>query len=63
MLGIVSVPLRGCGFEIENVTTSYRCVIFVSVPLRGCGFEIRKLIRVLLLNFVFPSPYGDVVLK
>ena len=38
---VVSVPLRGCGFEIANsgsVRSYWRDE--VSVPLRGCGFEI-----------------------
>ena len=36
---IVSVPLRGCGFEIvEGVLLIVSFI--VSVPLRGCGFEI-----------------------
>ena len=35
----VSVPLRGCGFEIKQMQWSARGKI-VSVPLRGCGFEI-----------------------
>ena len=42
--GSVSVPLRGCGFEILYHGTSF--VYFqwdVSVPLRGCGFEIIKM--------------------
>ena len=36
----VSVPLRGYGFEIMNITSVAAAVLAVSVPLRGCGFEM-----------------------
>ena len=36
----VSVPLRGCGFEIFRIFYLYVATFLVSVPLRGCGFEI-----------------------
>ena len=36
----VSVPLRGCGFEIDPLRNQERDRRQVSVPLRGCGFEI-----------------------
>ena len=45
--GGVSVPLRGCGFEILAKTLEITDREKVSVPLRGCGFEIvLKLIEV-----------------
>ena len=40
----VSVPLRGCGFEINDINqVSALEGEIVSVPLRGCGFEIYAL--------------------
>ena len=36
----VSVPLRGCGFEISRLSSWWVLVSVVSVPLRGCGFEM-----------------------
>ena len=60
----VSVPLRGCGFEIlpPSCLEQYASTS-VSVPLRGCGFEIFYRTRDLLARSKFPSPCGDVVLK
>ena len=41
--GLVSVPLRGYGFEIlRNVCIGSRSDM-VSVPLRGYGFEIIRI--------------------
>ena len=37
---VVSVPLRGYGFEIRLKGGLYRRIYQVSVPLRGYGFEI-----------------------
>ena len=37
---MVSVPLRGCGFEIVMYNVKIAPARAVSVPLRGCGFEI-----------------------
>ena len=39
---LVSVPLRGCGFEMMIVVICMTPNLFVSVPLRGCGFEIKE---------------------
>ena len=36
----VSVPLRGCGFEIKWSVLDRVQNCGVSVPLRGCGFEM-----------------------
>ena len=60
----VSVPLRGCGFEITlSLNLTGRSVI-VSVPLRGCGFEIFfRRDGSPAYSYEFPSPCGDVVLK
>ena len=59
---IVSVPLRGYGFEIILLEPTRKLSIIVSVPLRGYGFEI--LCCVCLDSLVlFPSPCGDMVLK
>ena len=38
---VISVPLRGCGFEILAFRLDGTKLTHVSVPLRGCGFEIR----------------------
>ena len=38
----VSVPLRGCGFEICRAFGVLKGDCLVSVPLRGCGFEMRN---------------------
>ena len=60
---MVSVPLRGYGFEIfmdEMLTAGYE--LFPS----PCGDMVLKFRRVLLirpLKFRFPSPCGDMVLK
>ena len=35
----------------------------VSVPLRGYGFEIVAILRNAGDRAMFPSPYGDMVLK
>ena len=35
----------------------------VSVPLRGYGFEIKNDLPEYYKSTVFPSPYGDMVLK
>ena len=40
----VSVPLRGCGFEMIIEDMIDRLDNIVSVPLRGCGFEIPTLV-------------------
>ena len=61
--GGVSVPLRGCGFEISPTSDETLKREFVSVPLRGCGFEIGIRGAPSSDIQVFPSPYGDVVLK
>ena len=61
--GGVSVPLRGCGFEIGNWTDEELNGTCVSVPLRGCIFEIMTLPTEYLKFKQFPSPCGDVVLK
>ena len=38
--------------------------MFVSVPLRGCGFEmIQNILEDGGVEWTFPSPCGDVVLK
>ena len=58
----VSVPLRGCGFEIQGWRHGGDHEDRVSVPLRGCGFEMEKILR-FNACFGFPSPCGDVVLK
>ena len=61
---VVSVPLRGCGFEIPKDAPLSTSLITVSVPLRGCGFEIINLSDALSVDTdKFPSPCGDVVLK
>ncbi len=60
----VSVPLRGYGFEIpqkRNCCASKK--LSVSVPLRGYGFEIFKKSVLPPKDKLFPSPYGDMVLK
>ena len=64
-MAMVSVPLRGYGFEISLRYSSRRaCWSLVSVPLRGYGFEIMKdPIKVVAALVLFPSPYGDMVLK
>ena len=60
---MVSVPLRGCVFEIKQVKTFKFFLSNVSVPLRGCVFEITKKIEDLQKAVLFPSPCGDVFLK
>ena len=63
MAETVSVPLRGCGFEMRTtLLTSADCCWFPS----PCGDVVlkcflRSVISVMLLPF--PSPCGDVVLK
>ena len=47
----VSVPLRGCGFEISFSCTDCEKECVVSVPLRGCGFEI-----IYFYTFTTPLP-------
>ena len=59
----VSVPLRGCGFEIFPMKLKERTTWSVSVPLRRCGFEISEFRSVYDADKEFPSPCGDVVLK
>ena len=61
----VSVPLRGCGFEILEIKNANIFIIpNVSVPLRGCGFEIIGTYYHNVIKYdMFPSPCGDVVLK
>ena len=60
----VSVPLRGCSFEIVDYTVSIsRNRRKVSVPLRGCSFEMRDMRSLEHYQTKFPSPCGDVVLK
>ena len=60
----VSVPLRGCGFEIDPLRNQERDRRQVSVPLRGFGFEMFAKSRAFSLSGLsFPSPCGDVVLK
>ena len=39
-MDIVSVPLRGYGFEIGLIKMKQNTINMVSVPLRGYGFEI-----------------------
>ena len=41
---MVSVPLRGYGFEIAIRLGEQRIAAIVSVPLRGYGFEMKLLI-------------------
>ena len=61
---IVSVPLRGCGFEIDQKCKHLHHPQRVSVPLRGCGFEMICLAELMArMPKGFPSPCGDVVLK
>ena len=57
----VSVPLRGCGFEIYHGKDEASLHEPVSVPLRGCGFEMNATPHTINI-FVFPSLYGDDVL-
>ena len=57
----VSVPLRGCSFEII-LRQRIKLQNVVSVPLRGCSFEIYGFRRKGSC-WLFPSPCGDVVLK
>ena len=59
---MVSVPLRGYGFEIRW-SALFATLEKVSVPLRGYGFEIADEIKVWELLWEFPSPCGDMVLK
>ena len=61
----VSVPLRGCGFEmLHDMTGDNGLTVHVSVPLRGCGFEIDAGCHIVKVHVIeFPSPCGDVVLK
>ena len=40
ILSLVSVPLRGYGFEISEQIQRLKALMEVSVPLRGYGFEI-----------------------
>ena len=62
---MVSVPLRGYGFEMLADSRFYGGIYHgVSVPLRGYGFEMLKDFYYLTNDDVwFPSPYGDMVLK
>ena len=60
---MVSVPLRGCLFEIRSYLQSIYEKCKVSVPLRGCLFEIRCATTEESVRKMFPSPYGDVCLK
>ena len=61
---MVSVPLRGYGFEIVQIGFRRRIYNEVSVPLRGYGFEILAAGVLKESNREgFPSPYGDMVLK
>ena len=39
---LVSVPLRGCSFEIARELYVCESIFNVSVPLRGCSFEIMQ---------------------
>ena len=60
---IVSVPLRGYGFEIYQRFRQWRGAHGVSVPLRGYGFEILLCFLLKGGRKTFPSPCGDMVLK
>ena len=61
---VVSVPLRGCGFEIMvKIILNAASRLIVSVPLRGCGFEMIEIVKSYGEYEKFPSPCGDVVLK
>ena len=60
---MVSVPLRGYGFEIKVKAAVVDNNEKVSVPLRGYGFEIKRMDAFNSNSFMFPSPYGDMVLK
>ena len=59
----VSVPLRGYGFEMMS-RQPFLFFRTVSVPLRGYGPEItRDGVKRRSGAPLFPSPYGDIVLK
>ena len=58
----VSVPLRGYGFEMIEMS-SVAMAFYVSVPLRGYGFEILISNACERRMRKFPSPCGDMVLK
>ena len=64
ILSLVSVPLRGYGFEISEQIQRLKALMEVSVPLRGYGFEIMDAWMSYWDNLEeFPSPCGDMVLK
>ena len=65
-MSLVSVPLRGFGYE--TTTKTYRFSeqfgLEVSVPLRGFGYETGgHAYPVWFGDFRFPSPCGDLVMK
>ena len=61
---IVSVPLRGCGFEISFARSLYRSC-FASFPSPCGDVVLKSIIKRTLIGGLdtFPSPCGDVVLK
>ena len=63
---LVSVPLRGSGYESwEAYEAIFNFLVpLVSVPLRGSGYE-RGLFEFQerRLELLFPSPCGEVVMK
>ena len=63
-LSEVSVPLRGCGFEISALTMDSATFSLFPSP---CGDVVLKSSGLALGNkeptYSFPSPCGDVVLK
>ena len=63
MNNVVSVPLRGYGFEMTIRLSESVTEVGVSVPLRGYGFEILVTNLFPLTLQRFPSPCGDMVLK